>query len=51
MKHLFIVNPTAGGKDTGILTEIAEDEFYEYFDKLDRMIGSGPILKMMEIYD
>jgi hypothetical protein len=48
-RGFFLV--TAGGKESGILTEIAEDAFYEYVDKLDRMIGSAPILKMMEIYE
>ena len=48
-RGFFLV--TAGGKDTGILTDISESAFYEYVDRLNQMIGSAPILTMMEIYE
>ena len=48
-RGFFLV--TAGGKSTGILTDISEGSFYEYVDRLNQMIGSAPILTMMEIYE
>lgn len=48
-KGFFLV--TAGGKETGISTAIEEGQFYEYTDRLNRLIGSGPVLTMMDIYE
>ena len=48
-RGFFLV--TAGSKETGILTDISEDSFYEYVNRLNQMIGSAPVLTMMEIYE